>query len=166
MNWGHRKNKERRKVILINPSFQLKFIGYMAIGGLFSLIAFYIADIFFFNRLIQHGVDFNLPADHIYFQLISQQQGLMQNIFWVTRLIIFLFFSLSGLFLSHRIAGPLFNLKNHLKRLADDTINGKVKKELHFRHNDFFQEIPEAFNYYLSKKEELDEIKNNNKKAS
>ncbi len=145
------KKRERRRRLLINPSFQLRFIGYMAAGVVFSLIAFYIADIYFFNTLIQHGKDFNLPPDHIYFQLISQQQGLMHNIFFVTRLIVFFVFSLSGLLLSHRIAGPLYNLKKYLVQSAsNDNLS-----QLQFRKSDFFQEIPEAFNLYLKKRVKL-----------
>ncbi|HLE10790.1 MAG: hypothetical protein A2504_11595 [Bdellovibrionales bacterium RIFOXYD12_FULL_39_22] len=143
---------ERRQILLVNPKFQLRFIGYMTVGSFFSLLVFYFSDIYFFYSLMQHGKDFNLPPDHIYFHLIAQQQGLMHNIFWVSRLVIFAFFILSGLYLSHRIAGPLYNLTRHLKKLAQ----GEQVRRLSFRRRDFFQEIPMALNDYVDSLHQLE----------
>lgn len=51
-----------------------------------------------------------------------------------------------GFIISHRIAGPIYKLKQHLK-------DPKLKNEpLQFRQNDFFKELGPMLNDYKDKK--------------
>ena len=47
--------------------------------------------------------------------------------------------------LSHRFAGPITRLRNEIRRAA----RGEKVKPIHFRENDFWQEMAEEFNALL-----------------
>ncbi len=47
-----------------------------------------------------------------------------------------------GLFYSHRIAGPLFNLKRTMRRVGE----GNLKATMKIRKNDEFHDVEESFN--------------------
>jgi methyl-accepting chemotaxis protein len=71
------------------------------------------------------------------------------------------------MFLSHRIAGPLFNLKMQLKRLK----NSKNKEDLlnipeaKFREHDFFHDLAHRYNEAIENVQNIiDEAENSNKK--
>ncbi len=54
--------------------------------------------------------------------------------------------SLYGLYLSHRIAGPIHRMKAHLKFLQE---NPKNFDKVHFRKKDYFDDLEEAFNEFI-----------------
>jgi hypothetical protein len=137
----------KRKVLLINPNFQLRFMAFMVGVSLVAISIFYFANHFFFNEFVQQGKDLGLPADHSFFEFIGEQRARMTVIFAVTALIEFFFISLAGLFISHRIAGPLYRLHKYLSDIASGKDVGKVS----FRKKDFFPELADATNKALKK---------------
>ncbi|MBL6989812.1 MAG: hypothetical protein ISR65_08535 [Bacteriovoracaceae bacterium] len=139
----------RRRNFFINPSFQLRFMGFMIFGLILSIMSFYVADIYFFNSLVAFGKQKGLEEGHIYFQLIKEQHGLLNNIFVVSRMIVFCIVLVSSLFLSHRVAGPLYHLNNFLKK-ATNSDNLEDLEKLKFRKRDFFKELPESVNQFIA----------------
>lgn len=134
--------KEKRSKILINPSFQLRFIFYYISAVLLSISIFYLAELYFFNQMFKEGIELNLPANHVYFKLIVKQKMFMTKIFAITALFVTIILFVFGLLLSHRIAGPFIKLNNYFKKLGKGEPTGKIS----FRKNDFFQEIPNSYN--------------------
>ena len=106
---------------------------------------FYAAQMFFFWKTNQAGVTEGLPADHVYFQFIAEQQRTMTWVFLSTALAVSGLLVLFGLVYSHRIAGPLYHLRNYLKARSQ----GRIQEPLAFRTNDYFQEVAESVNEYI-----------------
>ncbi len=64
---------------------------------------------------------------------------------------------LFGIFYSHRIAGPLFNLKRMLKQLGE----GNFQLNMHIRKTDEFHDVEESFNQMMDNlRERLHELEN------
>jgi hypothetical protein len=138
----------RRKYLMINPRFQLSFMGY-TIGMAAVIIAvFYFSNLYFFWRFANKGHQIGLEPDHIFFKFLKEQQQTMDLIFLVTALFAFIFLIVYGYYLSHRVAGALRRFESHLYEISD---SGE-SKELKFRKSDYFQELPAAFNAYLKSK--------------
>jgi hypothetical protein len=139
----------------INPSFQKKFMGFVLSSVIISMGVMYGANWVFFNKFITYGEKLNLPDNHPFYRLLLEQQDFMTTVFFISSFILCLSLGIAGLFFSHRIAGPLFRLN---KVFSDAHKNDVQLKEIHFRHDDFFQEVPVAINKYLksqhSEKEE------------
>lgn len=131
-----------RKVLLINPRFQLTCLGFSASLALLSLSIVFFANAYFFWKFKGLGATSGLSQDHVFFRFLQEQQSQMNGIFLATAVLVFGVLLLGGLLLSHRVAGPLYHLEQHCRRLAQ----GERAGELRFREKDFFQEIPPVFN--------------------
>ncbi len=147
------------KTFLINPSFQYKFMAFVIINVIFSLIIIYGANIYFFKEFISRGEMLHLPKGHPYYLLINKQEQSMEQIFWGVGFILTIFTGFWGLFFSHRIAGPLHRINLYFKNAKEDP--SKKMPKIKIRQNDFFQELPDSMNEYFEALENFE-----NKKAS
>jgi hypothetical protein len=135
-------NKEKRRTFLINPRFQLSFMAYTVGMSALIIAIFYCANVYFFWKFNNSGVQLGLPPDHVYFQFLAEQKFKMNLVFGVTSTIAFAALGVWGLFLSHRVAGPVYRLCKH----ARDLVSGKDVGEVSFRKKDYFPELADAFN--------------------
>lgn len=123
------------KNLLINPAFQIKLLSYFVIMFLVTTISLYSTTFLFFWRLKQKALDVGIPDGHVFFQFLANQKSDLDGLFIGLAIFNLLILIGVGLFLSHRIAGPLHKLKNHLSKLPGDPEDFKL------RENDFFQEF-------------------------
>ena len=136
-----------RRKYLINPSFQIRFVGFMLLIAMITVVVFYASNLLFFYNFIKIGKDLSFPADHPFFRFIAEQRRTMNWIFAVTSTLAFLTIGIGGLILSHRVAGPLHRFRTHLETLTE---RGDMR-EVTFRKRDFFPEIAQTFNRFVKK---------------
>lgn len=137
---------DRRKKLFINPHFQLRIIAYMAGSSALVVTIFFIVNILFFSKFRNLGMNvLNLSPNHIFFKFLKIQNSYMNTLFIVAGALVVFFLILIGLFLSHRIAGPLVHLNQHM----NDIVDKKTLEEVRFRPKDFFQEVASSFNRLL-----------------
>jgi hypothetical protein len=139
----------KRKKFLINPPFQISIIRQMLILTCVVIAIFYGANIYHFWSLRRQGLSLGLPPEHVFFRFLAEQQYTMDLLFLFTSVLAFLTIVGFGLFLSHRIAGPLYRLKQYLHESHLDPNNTEA---LCFRENDYFPDVAEAVNLRLGKK--------------
>lgn len=144
---GAAMSSNRRKIIFINKDFQFKIIGYFAGLAFIAIGAFYAANLWFFWKFSQIGVEMGLPSDHIFYQFINNQKIHMNWIYFVVSVLVFCLLFFGGALLSHKIAGPVYRLCEHLKLINQGHQVGKVK----FREGDFFPEIQDHINPVIDK---------------
>lgn len=139
--------KNKRKIYLINPRFQLQFMGWM--GGIaFSVIGvFTIAHIIFFKNLRMLAGEGGIPADHVFYRFIMDREAELNNITLYTAIVVFLVVIIAGLFLSHKIAGPLYRFHQHLTKSTAD----KKLSTVAFRKGDYFTEIADEYNNHINR---------------
>lgn len=132
----------RRSIFLINKRFQLKFALYVC-SWLFALSLVYpliIQSLFdYFIRYL--SADPNGPE-------LTALQGVRQEmlILLVIMQVVFLIVTfLISIFLSHRIAGPIYKLGLFFQSARSGGAEALAKK-LSFRKNDHFQEIAAQYN--------------------
>ncbi len=138
--------KNKRKVFLINKSFQLSIIGWFSILSMSTIMIFYFTIFHFFYKFKNEAISAGLPPGHVIFTFLNEQKSVMDQVFIVTAVIASLVILIGGLFLSHKIAGPLHRFTQHLK-----THPKKNTPPVKFRKDDYFMEIQDAFNDYLNK---------------
>jgi methyl-accepting chemotaxis protein len=134
--------KSRRRIYLIDPPFQIRFSIYvvtwtMALGATFPLIV---------QNLIDTLVKvLKVTMDGTSLEQIDALRADVTQQLWITAaLSVFVIFIIS-IFVSHRIAGPLYNLRKHLAELAQ----GNLKQSLQFRKSDYFHQLARDYNYAL-----------------
>lgn len=132
---------EKRKRLLIIPSFQISFLVYTAISTVVLTSVFLISNRYFFWKFNEKAREMNVPAEHIYFKFLAEQESTMNMIFIVSAMTILLINFIYGLYMSHRIAGPVYRIQ----QFVESVLNGK-SIPLSFRKSDYFHELATAVN--------------------
>ena len=128
----------QRKIIVINPQFQVRLGIYLLIIVLLSSIIYPFTIYNILADVINNVKPF-IPSVADEFETKKNSLILILALWHLGSCsIIFIL----CIFITHRIAGPLFKLTNYLKGLDSAT----EIKPLRFRKGDYFQEIPEALN--------------------
>lgn len=134
----------RRKKFLLDRGFQLTVIGYFLIVAFITAAIHYTLVQFMFSSFMKEGLSLGLPSGHAYYSFIKMQRG---EFLWYSLLstgILTVVLTLMGLFLSHRIVGPIYKMKKYMRREA----NSKTRHPLEFRKRDFFTDLASDFNDY------------------
>jgi hypothetical protein len=142
------EDKSRRRKLLIDPKFQIWFIGYTSLIGVMAIVGLYLANLYLFSQYAEMGVSANLSEDHVYFAFLHKQKQSMTMIYLIATGILLILSAVYGLILSNRIAGPLYNLRLYLQRW----MYGNRSEQLIFREADHFQDLANAINKTLNTK--------------
>lgn len=134
-----------RKQYLINPEFQLRFVAIMIGVAILTVLALYVSNIIFVAKFVSIGKSLALTDDHPFWKFIAEQKAVLNSVFLWTSAIIGTAIVVGGVFLSHRIAGPIHRMQTHLEDIAK---TGKIR-ELSFRQGDFFPEMAQSINMAL-----------------
>lgn len=130
-------DKHRRRKLLVLPEFQLTFLGLMAFFCAGVIGVFYVVLKTSLMRLAEINATFA--------SYVVNLDPKLNFIFALGSLGAMVILITGGLFLSHRVAGPICKLVQHLE--------DNPEKEIHFRKGDFFQDLAEAYNRTLTKKD-------------
>lgn len=139
--------KFKRRQFLVNPPFQFRIMGWMTLISLAPVFVFFSAHHYFFWQLERLGLDIGLSGEHVYFKFLEVQSQKLFLIFIICSVLTTTCVLLLGLFLSHRIAGPIHRLKSYLQ----DFHRNEKNPPLSFREGDYFGELPAIVNDCLAK---------------
>ncbi len=137
-----------RRRYLINARFQVAFMGYMGVIAGLVLAILYGANRYFFWRLAEYGLKSGLPRENVYFQFLADQASFMNSVFLFTAFAVLGVVIIAGLWISHRIAGPIY----HALVFLDELAAGREFKPIRFRSRDHFPELADALNRALGSK--------------
>lgn len=132
------EKKYRRRNYLINPAFQLRFMAYVAMIVLGSLTVLYASNYLYFDELVQQGNELYLDDDHPYFEFIREQRALLLKTYLAVSAVVFVIVMILMLLLSHKIAGPLYQIGKVMTEPGRFEADGRL---VHLRRGDFFQEM-------------------------
>ena len=139
-----------RRELISNPSVQFRIIFVFALLAiLYATLNYYIST-HTLEAFGQDVLDLPLPsAERVDAGILLDQRLRMLDI----QLAMFTFLSVTmllmgGVYLSHRIGGPMFQLSNYLKRV---TSGEEPPRRVTFRKPDFFHEVSRRFNAFQIK---------------
>jgi len=148
-NKGH---SFKRRQYLIKPGFQLRFMLYWSGFLLVGFAVMYLSNYLYFDSVYQMGYELDLDESHPYFAFIDQQKIILRNIYLALSAISFTVVMIAGLFLSHKIAGPIYRIEKYMQSVA----NGNERPEpVHLRKGDFFPEIEGIVNHTITHYEDI-----------
>ena len=127
----------RRKSFLIYPKFQLGFIIKMFIMALFNSLVIVTCMRFFFKDLLKKAMEEGLGVESPLVQFIQGQYDQFFIITLISVVVSSLLITIFGVFISHRIAGPLYRLQQDIEQM----VSTKEYKTIFFRKGDHFQEL-------------------------
>lgn len=134
----------RRSIFLINRKFQFRFavyfcLGLLALSFIYPVIIYNLFEFFF----MRYQVDTAPGA------LVSKIQETQHQVIWFLIAFQITFLGLCflvGLFISHRIAGPIYKLRQFFLKAKD----GDLVSKLEFREKDYFQDLPVSYNEMMA----------------
>ena len=153
----------RRSTILINKSFQINFLkrAFCFLSFIFGAIV--LANIWLLSPLLDYIQAMNLPQGDELLLIVEDFKNYGLLVMGLLFISLTAFFTMASLLITHRIAGPLYNLENALEKM----ISNKKLEKVHFRQGDYFQNIQNQFNSFVENfQDEDDQLKRNEKKAS
>lgn len=137
------KPSYKRRIYLINRDFQIKFIIYTAVLALITIATFYGMLHFFFDELTALGIRSGFPAGHVYFKFIADNKTDMMSVYYpIASIAVFILIFVSGIFFSHKIAGPVYRMNTYLRSISLENLTSVLS----FRKKDFFQELAKSYN--------------------
>lgn len=127
----------KRSVFIINPRFQYKFSFIVCSFVLLATLIYPFIVVDLFDKIIQLQ-----PEKAAYYTAARNE---LLGVLGVIELTILGFLFIFAIFLSHKIAGPMFKLSSHLSKIR----NGGEIKPVSFRSGDYFQEVADEVNQTL-----------------
>lgn len=138
------KKVNLRKVILIDPQFQMHFIITNIVIALLVAVSIFGSSIYFSFKMKKMGIEAGLASDSIFFKLIDQQSLYLGQIVTIVLILVTILIVVYGLLMSHKIAGPVHNIKSNLR----DRIQKNQHSPFKLRKGDFFQDLALLLNQY------------------
>ncbi len=135
-------NRHKRRIYLINKSFQIKFIIYTLLIAIFTIATFYGMLYFFFEESVQLGIKAGFPDGHVYYRFVEDNRSDMNVYFVTASIVVFLVITVTGVFFSHRIAGPIYRMNLYLRSISPESLASTIN----FRKLDFFQDLAISYN--------------------
>jgi methyl-accepting chemotaxis protein len=137
--------KNNRKVLLILPNFQIKFMRFLLLVTASVCLVFYLAIFGFIQYWKNVGFSAGLEENSVFFDFLDQMRISLGYTMAITLAVTATLIMTMGLYMSHKMAGPIYNL---LKYLKDIKSNGWTRP-ISFRANDYFTELTESFNTFM-----------------
>ncbi len=134
--------RNKRKIFFTNKKFQLRFCFYtcswlLVLGLIFPIMIEQIFNWFLvFARLDPIAAPpekLSLIKQEVSYILLSMEAFIVVCTFFIC------------IFISHKIAGPIYKLKKYFQRAK----LGHLNLEIHFRKNDGFEELADSFNHFI-----------------
>ncbi len=140
-----------KRKLLVYPGFQLRFIAYSLMLAIATNAVYFAAAQAFFNKSLGEAGRFGLPPNSSTVQFIQEQKYMFLLLSVAVCGTTTLILVLGGLIMSNRVAGPLVRFREHLDALstASGARPSAERETIHFRKNDYFQELADAFNRFM-----------------
>ena len=143
-----------RTQYIIYPRFQMALLGANLIAWLTFVVTMIGLILASNSEMRELGESAGLPTDHVYFRFLE-----MQVATFATKLLagaVFALFISSVFFVwySHRLVGPLHNLRSYLARVLEAKRAGEpLPGPVRFRANDYFQDLTDGVNAVLQEEQ-------------
>jgi methyl-accepting chemotaxis protein len=136
-----------RKNYFPNPRLQLRIVLGANVLALASAILIFTLNFDMRSHLESYAAALNLPPAHPFSEAMAQHESLVDRLCWLVAFIQLVFFNVTAIILSHRIAGPLHRLQRHLEKVGE----GKEPTDVKFRKGDLYQSVAEACNKVMAR---------------
>lgn len=140
------KNRRSRMGWLIDPQHQLRFAFYLIGGGITALMLICLYQLVSLENSVQEILTRGQVPTEISDALLNHVGRVELNITAVS-LLLMVVSVFTGVKLSHRIYGPIVQIRKHVVSL----INGEYQSRIHLRDRDHFVELAEELNHLAEK---------------
>lgn len=141
--------KRKLRNFLIYPKFQLSLLGIQSAVMAVTFGLMQIENSAAFTRLESMGSAAGLSPNHPYFQFVHGQSGTFFSHTLLVFIVGLILSSAVTLYLSFRLAGPIYRLRGYLQLIEKNGASGVAP--LTFRKGDFYSDLPPIVNGALKR---------------
>lgn len=132
-----------------NQRFQGQLLLFFIFIAILNNLLFYGVVRYFFYDFAKTGQDLGINPNHVFFKFLDEQRFIIENFFIWGTLLSFVIIILAGLFISNKVAGPIYRMTKELDKIANLDSH---PDELIVRKGDYFQEMFNSLNNLIRKK--------------
>lgn len=136
-----------KRKYLINPKFQFRFLFVFMAIILCTQIFTYIQVTGTFHQFYNVIEGQSIPANEPFLVALQAETLHLYVVMASTSVLVLIVAGLVGVVLTHKLAGPLFRLKNQMDQIEA----GAEITDVKFRKDDFYPELADSFNRMMSK---------------
>lgn len=137
----------RRRQYLIKRDFQFRYIGMLIGITCMVCLIFILASKYYINLNINPLIESGLISSPIVAELVRIEKHFLNKNLLTVFLALIGTLSILGIFITHRIAGPIYAIERRMKQIAQE---GILPTGFRIRRTDEFQELAEAFNEMIA----------------
>lgn len=141
------KEHQVRTKYIIHPKFQYTLLLINFIIFVVTFLVVLITSYVSYNDKVTSAMSLKIPQNHAYYQHLYELYNDIFKYLSITMPIALILSIVLTVWISHRFAGPIVRLKSYFDEIAQ---SGEVKN-LKFREDDYFIELPESINKALDK---------------
>ena len=149
--------KFRRKQYLTNKRYQFRMLGLLFVIVFIGTFIAILATHYFTLSAIVHQAQQAKEPPELDKLIFATFQPLI-----IVSIVIFMILTPIIIYISHRIAGPLYRLKMYMKKVSE----GNFTSELHFRKFDEIHDVADTFNEMIAKLREMNQCEGKEKNTS
>jgi hypothetical protein len=145
------KMKLSRKKYYIEPTFQKDITKKLLLVGLFGNSMLYFINFAIYFHFNSYAEKLDYKSKKLFYQFFNQQIDLINICFLLMGMTFTAFLVIYGIRLTHRMVGPLYNLKQQFKGIQnlDNLENIQSMKTANFRKSDYFKDLADEYNRTL-----------------
>lgn len=140
-----RPARNRRSKIIVDPKLQYSLMTTLLIVFVLASGIFYVTMSVALLEVHATIETLQLPQEHQIFSDLIRIEHATSMAFAAIFLVLIMVVVCGGLYLSRKIAGPIFALRRHLDRVAA----GETRANLVFRKDDYFIGLQKTFNRHM-----------------
>lgn len=146
-----------RRQLIVDKTFQSSFIKLFTGSAVLVNMILYCANLAIFYNFNKYGETLKFEERQKFYQFFQDQVITLNKVFLITGVAVFVLLFIYGIFASHKVAGPLFNLKLRLKSLQEITNLEDVHNltGTQFRKSDYFKDLAKEYNMALTNIQKL-----------
>ena len=110
--------KNNRKVLLILPNFQIKFMRFLLLVTASVCLVFYLAIFGFIQYWKNVGFSAGLEENSVFFDFLDQMRISLGYTMAITLAVTATLIMTMGLYMSHKMAGPIYNLLKYFNFIS------------------------------------------------
>ncbi len=142
----------------INAEFQGSFIQMVIGTALLINLILYGANIYIFYKFNAYGEALSFEQKREFYQFFQTQIVSLNQVFLICGGLVFGILVVYGLLMSHKVAGPLENLKIQFQKIQklEDLENVHHLQSTCFRKTDYFRDMADEYNKALKQIQQLE----------
>lgn len=137
----------KRRILLIDPKFQFSFMKHSFFMTVLVLGIVYFFKIYIMWQIKDAAYQTGIPHNHEFISMLDERSFVIDVTFSLVAIYVLGLITAWGLWLSHRVAGPVYRIRNEIKKIVE----GEPLNRISIRDHDYFHDLKDSINLLIER---------------